>query len=66
MIKERYIFLSVFLIIICVSLFILLAIWKNRLEVPKVLTMLTIVICTFIIVLSILGMIFVVTFGYNS
>lgn len=65
MIKERYMFLSVFLIIICVSLFLLLAIWKNHFKIPKILTMLTVIICTFIIVLSILGMIFAVTFGYN-
>lgn len=57
--------LSVLLIIIFVSLFLLLAIWKNRSEVPRSLTVIITIICTGIIVLSILALVFAVSFGYN-
>lgn len=65
-IKERYMLLSVLLIITIVSLFLLLAIWKNRSEVPKSLTVIITVICMGIIILSLLALVFAISFGYNS
>ena len=66
MIKDRYALLSIFLIIIFVSLFLLIAIWKNRSDMPKSLTLIITIICTVIIVLSIFALVFAVSFGYNS
>lgn len=65
-IKERYMLLSVLLIITFVSLFLLLAIWKNRSEVPRSLTVIITVICMGIIILSLLALVFAISFGYNS
>lgn len=65
-IKERYMLLSVLLIIMFVSLFLLLAIWKNRSDVPRSLTIIISIICTVIIALSIFALVFAVSFGYNS
>jgi len=65
-IKERYMLLSVLLIIMFVSLFLLLAIWKNYSDVPRSLTVIIIIICTVIIALSIFALVFAVSFGYNS
>lgn len=66
MIKERYILLSIFIFLIFVSLFLLLATWKKRSDMPKSLTVLITIICTIIIVLSIFALVFTVSFGYNS
>ena len=66
MIKERYVLLSIFLIIIFVSLFLLIAIWKNRSDMPKSLTLIITIICTVIIALSIFALVFTVSFGYNT
>lgn len=66
MIKERYVLLSFFIIFILVSLFLLLAIWKKRSDMPKSLTAIITIICTIIIVLSILVLVLLVSFGYNS
>lgn len=66
MIKDRYVLLSVFLIIIFVSFFLLVAIWKNRSDIPKSLTLIITIICTIIIALSIFASVFAVSFGYNS
>ena len=65
-IKERYMLLSVLLIIMFVSLFLLLAIWKNRSDVPRSLTVIISVICMVIFALSIFALVFSVSFGYNS
>lgn len=65
-IKERYMLLSVLLIIMFVSFFLLLAIWKNRSDVPRSLTVIISIICTVIIALSIFALVFAVSFGYNS
>ncbi|MDW0110594.1 hypothetical protein [Sporosarcina aquimarina] len=65
-IKERYMLLSVLLIITFVSLFLLLAIWKNRSEVPRSLTVIITVICMGIIILSLLALVFAISFGYNT
>ncbi|PIC79680.1 hypothetical protein CSV75_10820 [Sporosarcina sp. P18a] len=64
--KERYMLLSIFLIIIVASLFLLIAIWKNRSDMPKSLTLIITIICSVIIALSILAWVFAVSFGYNS
>lgn len=66
MIKERYVLLSIFLIIILVCLFLLLATWKKHSDMPKSLTVIITTICTVIIVLSIFALVFAVSFGYNS
>jgi hypothetical protein len=64
-IKQRYIFISIFIIIMLVSSFLLGCIWKNRLNIPKTLTALTIIICVFLIVLSLFLLVFIISFGYN-
>lgn len=64
--KERYMLLSIFLIIIVVSLFLLIAIWKTRSDMPKSLTLIITIICSIIIALSIFALVFAVSFGYNS
>ncbi|PIC68260.1 hypothetical protein CSV71_04970 [Sporosarcina sp. P21c] len=64
--KERYMLLSIFLIIIVVSLFLLIAIWKTRSDMPKSLTLIITIICSIIIALSIFALVFAVLFGYNS
>lgn len=66
MIKERYALLSVFIVIILGSLFLLLAIRKIRSEIPKSLIIMVTVISSVIIVLSILALIFMLSFGYNA
>src|SRR5699024_1962955 len=66
MIKERYVLLSVFLIIIFVSLLLLLATWKMRSNIPKRLTAITTTIFFIIILVSILALVFAVSFGYNA
>ncbi|PID04987.1 hypothetical protein CSV65_12135 [Sporosarcina sp. P31] len=66
LIKERYMLLSIFLIIIVVSVFLLIAIWKNRTDMPKSLTLTITIICSIIIALSVFSLVFAVSFGYNS
>lgn len=66
LIKERYMLLSIFLIIIVVSVFLLIAIWKNRTDMPKSLTLTITIICSIIIALSVFALVFAVSFGYNS
>ncbi|PIC56009.1 hypothetical protein CSV80_16760 [Sporosarcina sp. P12(2017)] len=65
-IKERYMLLSIFLIILLVNMFLLIAIWKNRSDMPKSLTLIITIICSIIIALSIFALVFAVSFGYNS
>ncbi|KAA0966330.1 hypothetical protein FQ087_08870 [Sporosarcina sp. ANT_H38] len=66
MIKERYALLSIFVIIIFVSLILLVAIWKTRFETPKSLIVIITIICAVMIVLSISALVIAVSFGYNS
>ncbi|RFA35920.1 hypothetical protein CAI16_06730 [Virgibacillus dokdonensis] len=65
-IKERYIPLSFFLIIIFISLFFFLVTWKNKLNISKKLIVIITTICFVITFTSILALIFTVAFGYNS
>ncbi|MET3655160.1 membrane-associated HD superfamily phosphohydrolase [Sporosarcina psychrophila] len=65
-IKERYVFTSIFIIILLLSFFFLVSIWKNRFNIPKTLTLLTIIFCVFLIILSLFLLIFIISFGYNS
>jgi len=65
-IKERYVFISIFIIILLLSFFFLVSIWKNRFNIPKTLTSLTIIFCVFLIILSLFLLIFIISFGYNS
>ncbi|QUW21136.1 hypothetical protein JSQ81_15150 [Sporosarcina sp. Marseille-Q4063] len=65
-IKERHMLLSVLFIIMLLSLFLFLAIWKNRSDVPRSLTVIISLICMVIIVLSIFALVFAVSFGNNS
>ncbi|PIC85859.1 hypothetical protein CSV72_11640 [Sporosarcina sp. P20a] len=65
-IKERYMLLSIFLIILLVNMFLLIAIWKNRSDMPKSLILIITIICSIIIALSIFAFVFAVSFGYNS
>ncbi len=66
MIKERSAFLSFFLIIILLSVFLLVATWKNRNNIPKSLAVIITLISTIFILASLMAMIFVISFGYNS
>ena len=66
MIKERSAFLSFFLVIILLSIFLLVAAWKNRTNTPKSLTTIITLISTIFIVTSLIAMISVISFGYNS
>ncbi len=66
MIKERSTFLSFFLIIILLSVFLLVATWKNRTNIPKNLIAIITLISTIFIVVSLIAMIFIISFGYNS
>ena len=65
-IKERYMLLSIFLIILLVNMFLLIAIWKTRSDMPKSLILIITIICSIIIALSIFAFVFAVSFGYNS
>lgn len=64
-IKQRYILISICIIIILLSLFLLGCIWKNRFNIPKMLTALTIIICGILIILSLFSLVFIISFGYN-
>lgn len=66
MFKERYVLLSFIIIFILVSLFLLLATWKKRSDMPKSLITIITIICMIIIVLSMFALLFAVSFGYNS
>lgn len=65
-IKQRYLFLSIFIIIMLASLVLLVSIWQNRSTLPKTLTIVTIVIGLFLILLSLFSLIFILSFGYNA
>ena len=65
-IKERYMLLSIFIIIILMSVILVYATWRNRSSLPKSLTGVIIVLCSLIIVLSLVALVFAVSFGYNS
>ncbi|HLQ95783.1 MAG TPA: hypothetical protein VK108_05305 [Pseudogracilibacillus sp.] len=64
--KERYIFISIFTIMILLSLLMLFATWKNHFYLSKRLLALVTVISMIIIVLSIIALIFILSFGYNT
>jgi len=65
-IKQRYVFIFIFIFIILASLFLLGSIWKNRFNIPKTIIGLTIIICVFLITLSLFSLVFIISFGYNS
>ncbi|PIC75848.1 hypothetical protein CSV74_13795 [Sporosarcina sp. P19] len=66
MLKERSGFLSFFLIIILLSIFLLVATWKNRTNIPKSSTAIITLLSTIFIVVSLIAMIVIISFGYNS
>lgn len=65
-VKERYLFLSIFIIIILASLILVSATWKSRSNMPKGLTGVIIVLGTLLIGLSLVALFLSVSFGYNS
>lgn len=65
-VKERYLFFSILLIILLAGLMLLFAIWKNRSALPKSAVVMIIVLYACVIGLSVAGFIFAVSFGYNS
>lgn len=65
-VKERYMFLSILIIIILASLILVYATWKNRSNMPKSLTGVIIVLCALIIGLSLVALVFAISFGFNS
>ncbi|MFC5589475.1 hypothetical protein ACFPRA_11285 [Sporosarcina soli] len=65
-VKERYLFLSIFIIIILASLILVSATWRSRSNMPKGLTGVIIVLGTLLIGLSLVALFLSVSFGYNS
>lgn len=65
-IKQRYLLISIFILIILASVFLLISVWKNRFNIPKTLTTITLIICLILIILSLFSLVFVISFGYNS
>ena len=65
-VKERYMLLSIFIMIILASLILVYASWKNRSNIPKSLTVVIIVLCTLLICLSLVALVYAISFGYNS
>jgi len=66
MIQERFVFVSIFMIIILASFFLLMATWKSRVNIPKSLTATIIIISTILISSALFALIFSLSFGYNS
>ena len=66
LVKERYMLLSIFAIIILASLILMFATWKNRSNIPRSFVGVIIVLCTLILGLSLVALVFVISFGYNS
>lgn len=65
-IKQSYVFISIFIIIMLLSLLIIGSIWKKRVNIPKSLATLTIIIFGLLIIFSLFSLIFIISFGYNS
>lgn len=65
-VQERYLFLSIFVIIILASLILVSATWRSRSDMPKSLIGVIIVLGTLLIGLSLGALVFSVSFGYNS
>ena len=65
-IKQSYVFISIFIIIMLLSLLIIGSIWKKRVNIPKSLATLTIIISGLLIIFSLFSLIFIISFGYNS
>lgn len=66
MIQERFMILAVFAVVILVSLFLLISVWKNRTYLSKPLLVVVIGLGGIILVLSLLAFIFTLSFGYNT
>lgn len=66
LLKERYVFVSIIVILFLVSLFLLLAVWKNRSRLAKVLLTMVTIVSILTVVFSLYAFIFVISFGYNS
>lgn len=64
--QDRYLFLIIFMLIIFVNIVLLYAAWKNRSTIPKGLIVLVCILCSLIIVISLVMFIFILSFGYNS
>ncbi|AMQ06646.1 hypothetical protein AZE41_12300 [Sporosarcina psychrophila] len=65
-IKQSYVFISIFIIIMLLSLLIIGSNWKKRVNIPKSLAALTIIIFGLLIIFSLFLLIFIISFGYNS
>ena len=65
-VQERYLFLSIFLLFLVLSLFLLLASWKNRALLPKSLGIIVSLSSSIILVGSLLALLFILSFGYNA
>ena len=66
MIKERLPFLSFFILFILLSVILLVATWKKRTHIPKTLIAIISVVSSIFIVASLIAMVFIISFGYNS
>lgn len=66
MIKERLPFLSFFILFILLSVILLVATWKKRTHIPKTLIATISLVSTIFIVASLIAMVFIISFGFNS
>lgn len=65
-IKERYVIVSFLIVLFLLSLFSLVAIKKSRLAISKKMATMQIIFFVFLIIVSLLGLLFTISFGYNS
>lgn len=64
--KERFVFIAIFTVVILASLFLIGVTWKNRSKTPKTLTVITMILYLLLIVIAFFLFIFTISFGYNS
>lgn len=64
--SQRYVLLSFFVIVMLTGVFLLIAIWKIRSSLSQPALIIMIVFCLLLIIASMLPIIFIISFGYNS
>lgn len=64
--KERSMFLSIFTLMVLMSLILLFSVWKNRAQLPKILLIAIFILCSVIIIFALIGFVFTISFGYNA
>lgn len=64
--KERSMFLSIFTLMVLMSLILLFSVWKNRAQLPKILLIAICILGSVIIIFALIGFVFTMNFGYNA